>query len=181
MPAPTGNTNATRWTLETTLEKLQLIEEYAEDYEHCLQLGRALRHARIYSGIWSYWKKKWADNDEIMDRIGIIEQIFIDRISEGAMTKRLHGGVCIFILKVNYGLTDRAPKEETIKEEKEKGPSPEEIAAHKEREIERVHQKVLAYNEAHPEAKLFAHSPYTDIRPNHNHYIEFPGEFFLEI
>jgi hypothetical protein len=181
MPAPTGNTNASKWTLETTIEKLQLIEEYAEDYEDCLQLGRALRHVRVHMGVWSYWKKKWADNEDIMDRIYIIEQLFIDRISEGAMTKRLHGGMCMFILRVNYGLNDRAPREEKIKEEKEQGPSPEEIAAHKQREIERVHQKVLAYNEAHPEAPLFAHSPYTDIRPNHNHYIEFPGEFFMEI
>ena len=149
MPAPTGNSNAQKWTLDETIKSLRIIEHFAEQ-EHIMHLGRALTSARLYMGVWSYWKKRWADNDEIIDQMGFIEQIFINKIMEGAMTRRLHAGVCIFMLKVNYGLTDRWHKDPEPEPLPPPPPSPEEIKQHQ----EHVLAKVREYNEQHPDRTI---------------------------
>ena len=105
MSAPTGNTNATKWTEAHTIATLDRIEKYAQ-MDHVHTLSRALVKARIYQGIWIYWKKRWIKHEEIMDRIGYIEQIFMMKIEEGGLSKRWHAGMCLFMLQVNYGQRD---------------------------------------------------------------------------
>lgn len=120
MAAPEGNTNASKWTVEATLEILEKIEYHAED-EDVFTLRRALLRSGVYQGLWSYWKKKWADSEEVMAKICFIDDIFIDKLMHGAITKRLHFGACAFALRVNHGLSDK-PLKEGEKEPEEKIP-----------------------------------------------------------
>ena len=105
MSAPTGNSNATKWTETRTLMTLERIEKYAL-MDHVPTLSRALVKVRIYKGIWTYWKHRWSKHEEIMDRICYIEQIFMMKIEEGGLSKRWHAGMCLFMLQINYGQRD---------------------------------------------------------------------------
>jgi hypothetical protein len=121
MAAPEGNTNASKWTLDATLKALEKIEYYAEE-ERIYTLRKALLLSGVYSGVWSYWKKKWADNEEVMEKICFIDEIFVDKLMDGAITKRLHFGACMFALRVNHGMSDK-PLKEGEKDREEKIPA----------------------------------------------------------
>jgi hypothetical protein len=121
MPAPDGNANASKWTLQATLDTLKKIEYYAEE-DRVYTLGRALSLSGVYQGVWSYWKRKWVDNEEVMEMINFIDQLFVNKLMEGAITKRLHYGMCMFALRVNHGISDK-PLKEGEKEPEEKIPA----------------------------------------------------------
>ncbi|MBS1625771.1 MAG: hypothetical protein JST83_17230, partial [Bacteroidetes bacterium] len=112
MSAPAGNTNASRWTREKTFSILDQLEEIALD-EFCIThtLSQALMKVRCYKQLWSYWKKKWETDEEVMDRIYYIEQIFICKLEDGALFKRLNASTCHFILKNNYGYSAKGQEE----------------------------------------------------------------------
>jgi hypothetical protein len=117
MPSPIGNSNAEKWTLQATLDKLDDLEYYAGE-ERIYTLGTALGKANLYMGIWTYWKKRWADHEEIMDKMAWIDQVFINKIVEGALNKRLHAGMAMFILKAKYNMRDKPlRKDEHLPEE----------------------------------------------------------------
>ena len=112
MSAPTGNTNAAHWTREKTFQYLDRIEQIAlDEFSPCHTLSQALLRAKCYKQLWSYWKKKWEDDADIMDRIYYIEQIFICKLEEGALFKRLNVSTCHFILKNNYGYNTKGEDE----------------------------------------------------------------------
>lgn len=112
MSAPIGNNNAARWTREATLQILDRIEAIAMDeFSTVYTLTQALLRVRCYKQIWSYWKKKWEDAPDIMDRIYFIEQIFIDKLEEGALFRRMNASTCHFILRNNYGYNTKGEEE----------------------------------------------------------------------
>ncbi|MBS1594225.1 MAG: hypothetical protein JST90_07855 [Bacteroidetes bacterium] len=107
-----GNTNASKWTREKTLHLLDKIEAIATDeFSICDTLTQALIKARCYKQIWSYWKKKWELDEDIMDRIYYIEQIFICKLEDGGLYRRLNASTCHFILKHNYGYNTKGENE----------------------------------------------------------------------
>jgi hypothetical protein len=117
MPSPIGNSNAEKWTLQATLDKLDDLEYYAGE-DRINTLGTALTKSGLYMGIWTYWKKRWADHEEIMDKMAWIDQVFINKIVEGALNKRLHAGMAMFILKAKYNMRDKPlRKDEHLPEE----------------------------------------------------------------
>ncbi|MBS1619846.1 MAG: hypothetical protein JST76_15105 [Bacteroidetes bacterium] len=104
MSAPAGNDNASKWTHDQTMLKLDQIEQIAlDEFAITLTLTHALLRAKCYKQLWSYWKKKWESDGDIMDRIYYIEQIFMHKLEDGALFKRLNASTCHFILKNNYG------------------------------------------------------------------------------
>ncbi len=112
MSAPTGNTNATRWTREKTIALLGQIEAIATDeFSIILTLSQALLRVRCYKQLWSYWKKKWENDEEVMDQIYYIEQVFINKLEEGALFKRMNASTCHFILRHNYGYNTKGETE----------------------------------------------------------------------
>ncbi|MBS1595190.1 MAG: hypothetical protein JST90_12815 [Bacteroidetes bacterium] len=112
MPAPTANTNASKWTREKTIKTLQQIEAIATDeYSITHTLTQALMRLKCYKQLWSYWKKKWENDGDIMDQIYYIEQIFINKLEEGALFRQLHPSACYFILKHNYGYNTKGENE----------------------------------------------------------------------
>ncbi len=107
-----GNQNASKWTREKTLQFLDKIEAIAlDEFSICDTLSQALLRARCYKQLWSYWKKKWENDEEVMDRIYYIEQIFICKLEEGALYKRMNASTCHFILRNNYGYNTKEENE----------------------------------------------------------------------
>lgn len=110
MPAPTANTNASKWTREKTNHVLDQIEIIAAD-DHIFTLTQALLKLKYYKQLWSYLKKTWELDADIMDRIYYIEQIFINKLEEAALFKKLNPSACFFILKHNYGYNTKGENE----------------------------------------------------------------------
>ncbi|MBS1685645.1 MAG: hypothetical protein JSS76_12865 [Bacteroidetes bacterium] len=110
MSAPAGNTNATKWTRSATISMLHKIEELALD-ESIFTLSQALLRLRCYKQLWTYWKNMWALDADIMDHIYFIEQLFMNKLEEAALFKRLNPSACYFILRQNYGYDARGKDE----------------------------------------------------------------------
>lgn len=107
----TGNKSAERWTREKTITYLRKIEECIREHNP-IYLGHALLRVGLYNDIWSYWREKWVDDEEIYDRMMMIRQHFENRIFSAALHKEVHTGVAMFALKVHYGwCAPRAAKE----------------------------------------------------------------------
>ncbi len=112
MSAPTGNNNASKWTREATHDILRQIEEIAlDEFTITRTLTHALLRVRCYKQLWSYWKKKWEDDSDIMDRIYYIEQIFTHKIEEAALFRQMNASTCHFILRHNYGYNTKGEAE----------------------------------------------------------------------
>ncbi|MBS1686020.1 MAG: hypothetical protein JSS76_14835 [Bacteroidetes bacterium] len=107
-----GNQNASKWTREKTLHTLTRIEQIATDeFSAIYTLTQALNKIRCYKQLWSYWKKKWENDEEIMDLIYFIESLFIEKLEHGGLFKRLNVSTCHFILRTNYGYNTKGESE----------------------------------------------------------------------
>lgn len=114
MPAPLQNQNALKWTHAETISKLREIRHYAER-DNILTLGQALQRSGVYRDLWKYWRKRWRMDGEVMERMLYIEEVCINKLEVGALTRRLHPGSCQFMLRYSYKVTqeeERQPREE---------------------------------------------------------------------
>lgn len=102
MADTTSSTLAAKWTRVQTWYMLDQIEELAAD-EYIITLSQALLHLKCYQQLWSCWKKKWELDGELMDRIYYIEQLFINKLEEAALYRRLNPSACYFLLRNSYG------------------------------------------------------------------------------
>ncbi len=110
MAGTIGNTNAAKWTRDYTWSYLDRIEDLAWD-ESIISLSQALLRVKCYKQLWSYWKKKWEQDGDLMDRIYYIEEIFSNKLEEGALFRRLNPSACYFILRHNYGYNTKGERE----------------------------------------------------------------------
>ena len=107
-----GNQNASKWTREKTSQFLDKVEAIAlDDLSICHTLTQALNKIRCYKQVWSYWKKKWENDEDIMDHIYFIESLFIEKLEHAALFKRMNASTCHFILKNNYGYNTKGEEE----------------------------------------------------------------------
>jgi hypothetical protein len=102
MPAPTGNKNAQKWTLDKTLDTLKAIESYSYS-DDCLYLGQALADAGCYDDLWAYWRRKWKREYEVISLMKMILQRFEVRIFQKMAKKEIPANVGMFALKHHYG------------------------------------------------------------------------------
>ena len=98
--------NAQKWTIEIVKDELDGIEKEAESGTSYF-LGRALAKAGLYKQVWSYWKKTFRDNDDIIEQMLRIETLFEAKILEGALKKELSGPVAALTLKFNYNWNNK--------------------------------------------------------------------------
>jgi hypothetical protein len=105
-----GNKYAEKWTPETVLECLGRIEQEAHQ-EDTNYLGTALMRLRISRRSWSYWKKKFIYDEEIMEQMDLIDGIFVSKLFEGGLKNKINASVTIFGLKHNYKWSDRHSEE----------------------------------------------------------------------
>ena len=112
------NRNAHKWTEECVTEHLMAIREDATT-ENTMYLGRALVREGLYAEVWSYWKKIFVKNENIIEAMLHIEAIFEARLFEGALKKEIPAWLAIFGLRNNHHWTDRHEPEP---EEKRQSP-----------------------------------------------------------
>jgi len=72
-----------------------------------LYLGQALERQGLYNQIWSYWRKVFFKNDDILEAMLRIDTIFESKLYVGALRKELSPWVAIFSLKHNHKWCDR--------------------------------------------------------------------------
>jgi hypothetical protein len=108
MSAATENKNAEKWTREWVKECLDSIEQYSREGD-IVYLGEPLMALHISRKAWSYWKRKYADDEALMEQIDLIDGIFETRLFTGALRSKLNTTIAIFGLKNNYHWCDKAP------------------------------------------------------------------------
>jgi len=98
--------NAHKWTEERVSE--HLIEIHHDAFQgDVMYLGRALVRQGLYPEVWSYWKKIFVKNGNIIEAMLQIEAIFEARLFEGALKKDVSPWVAIFGLKNNHKWCDK--------------------------------------------------------------------------
>ena len=109
--------NAKKWTQERVSEELIAIKSDAlcEDVDY---LGIALIRQGLYIQLWAYWKKIFADNDDIIEQMLMIESIFEARLVQASLRKKVSPWIAIFTLKNNHHWSDK-PAAETLKPQSE--------------------------------------------------------------
>ncbi len=98
--------NAQKWTEENVTEHLLFIAKDAESGTS-LFLGRALAKRGLYRHVWSYWKKAFAGNADMMEMFLNIESLFEAKILEGALRKELSSTMAAITLRYNYNWKDK--------------------------------------------------------------------------
>jgi hypothetical protein len=111
MPAPKGNQNARKWTFEKTNEILTQIEAASVE-RPILFLKEALECAGVYPDIWAYWREIWMDNEDITDRMKLLELRFEIRLLNAAAYKKVHAGIATLVLEHNYGYRKKGKRDE---------------------------------------------------------------------
>ena len=106
-----GNKYAEKWTAEAVKDCLARIEEEALK-ENTNFLGTALMRLRISRRSWSYWRQKFMYEEEIIEQMELIDEIFESKLSEGGLNGTLKTGMVIFCLKNNYGWSDKRQNEQ---------------------------------------------------------------------
>lgn len=103
-----GNKNAEKWTPTTVIPRIdKMLDILMTDPEQFNFLGSLLVDQGLYLGIWSIWKRKFANNDVIISKMKVIDSIFESKIVELGMKGKLNPTLVIFSLKNNYGWKDK--------------------------------------------------------------------------
>jgi hypothetical protein len=110
-----GTQLALKWTPQEVIDILYRIEEDVLN-SNVFFLGTAMAHQRLYRKVWNYWKKKFTNDEEIIEHMELIEQLLESNLFETAAKGNLPPAIAIFSLKNNHHWTDR-PVIEIIKEE----------------------------------------------------------------
>ncbi len=121
MAAKTGNKTAEKYDLATTIKVIGIVEHHLQTFDIPL-FKRALAQAGLQPHVWSYLKRKWKDNDDIMDTMIRIEGEFEGKLIVGGLRRQYHAGIVMLIMRSKYGYNDKQ------KEEEEDGLIPEEEA-----------------------------------------------------
>ena len=94
--------NAEKWSLHIVWNVLGLIKEDAENGK-IYYIGMALARRGGYKQLWKYWKKKFRNNEDITERMLMIESIIEAKLVQAVMDKKVPAGIAMFILKHKYG------------------------------------------------------------------------------
>jgi hypothetical protein len=94
--------NAQKWTLERVSGHLDKIELAVQE-EYCFFLGTALKRQGLHRHVWSYWKKVFADNDDLIERMLLIDTQFESKIVVAGLKNVLPKGIVMRTLKFAYG------------------------------------------------------------------------------
>ena len=115
MAAIENNTNALKWTDESVSEILERIENDTL-LTPLYFIGSAMNRQRLSRHVWRYWRKKFKHQEEIMERMDLIEELFESNIFEAGIRGEVNTALAIFALKNNHHWSER-PAIEVVKEE----------------------------------------------------------------
>lgn len=84
--------NAQKWTVERVNAHLDRIElDFEEKY--CFFLGWALKKQGLRKHVWSYWKQIFADNDDMIERMLVIDTKFEAKILMAGLKNELPANI----------------------------------------------------------------------------------------
>jgi hypothetical protein len=98
--------NATKWTEEEVINKLNTLRACNEQHRF-IYIGRAMSAIGLYPDIWAYWKKKFANHEEITAEMAYIEYIFETTLVEATLLKNVNTTMAMFVLRCKYGYRDK--------------------------------------------------------------------------
>lgn len=119
MAAPRKNSNAQKWTEDSIMPYLSKIKRAAKKRKN-LFIGRQLKRLKLYPDIWSYWKRKFRDNEDIMERIEMIEGRFESNVVRAGLYGDIPASVAILTLRNAHGWRNGRFDEEGEEEEEPK-------------------------------------------------------------
>jgi hypothetical protein len=93
--------NAQKWTREIVEKYLDEIGKEAEDVIRPF-LGQALKKRGLQRHVWSYWKRTFADEEDMMERMLEIESMFEVRLVEMALHKQINPTIAVRTLRFVY-------------------------------------------------------------------------------
>ena len=102
MAAPKNNKNAQRWTHERVMYYLQELEKAVKESE-ALFWGKELERLGLYKDVWAYWKRKFADNEAVLEYMELIETMYEVKLVKAAFRGEIASGTAIVCLKRIYG------------------------------------------------------------------------------
>ena len=111
MAAPRQNTNGQKWTENTVLTYLSKLEKAASKPGN-LFIGQQLKKLRLYRDIWSYWKRKFQNNEDLTEQMELIEDLFEVNLFNAGMRGEIPVQIAILSLRNAHGWRNN-PKEET--------------------------------------------------------------------
>ena len=98
--------NAQKWTVERVNAHLDRIElDFEEKYSFFL--GWALKRQGLRKHVWSYWKQIFADNEEIIERMLVIDNMFHAKILTAGLKKELPANIVAHTMRCVYGWNKR--------------------------------------------------------------------------
>jgi hypothetical protein len=59
-----------------------------------------------------YWREIWMDNENITDRMKLLELRFENRLLNAAAYKKIHAGIATLVLEQSYGYRRKVKKDE---------------------------------------------------------------------
>ncbi len=102
--------NAEKWTPDRVRPILRAILKSVQEDENNYFIGKALACQGLYSDIWAYWKRTFADNNDIAETMMQIDTYYEARLMEAALSRKVSPAVAMMILKTKYGYADRPAK-----------------------------------------------------------------------
>jgi hypothetical protein len=105
MPIP----NAKKWTPEVINKHLDAVDRMVKEERDCYFLGRALAAQGLGRHVWSYWKRIFAEDDDMLDRMSLIEGRFEVKVFKAGLHREIPPSMAIWILKYvhHWGRKDR--------------------------------------------------------------------------
>ncbi len=101
-----GNTNTVKWTEDNVVPILLELVEEAQDDKY-MTLGELLLSRGLYKQIFQYWLHKFDGNQEITHLLNFLKGIFEEKLLRGGLSNQYNVAATIFILKNNFGYSDR--------------------------------------------------------------------------
>jgi hypothetical protein len=111
MPAPTGNTNALKWTQETVMQKLDELEKAVE---HTVYIGEGLSTIGLYAEWFAYITETFKDDDIVFKAIKRIEQAYEAKLVKKTLNGDFNPTMAIFTLKNKHKWKDQSQVDNNV-------------------------------------------------------------------
>jgi len=93
--------NAQKWTKEIVERYLDEIENEAREGTAPF-LGQALKKRGLRRHVWSYWKRSFADDEDMLERMMGIDSLFELKVFEMGLYRQLDSKIAIRTLRFVY-------------------------------------------------------------------------------
>lgn len=105
MPAPKGNTNAEKWTLEESQKFIDSVYEYVKGNEDCCSIEEACTELGWYEKLLTYIDTKF--KNVVFNAIKKSKALIKQRILKQGLNNKYNPTMAIFVLKNNHDMKDK--------------------------------------------------------------------------